>query len=85
MVLVQYKGSLGSILTRIDNTKLVSYYGQPVGRNPLSFCLEIYTFLAVVLVWLLFLLAGHYDEVLTNFITITSKICLYTDSKSILD
>ena len=80
--LIKHKGSLGFILTTKAGTKLLSYYGQPAGHDPLSLRSEACAFLAAIRI--IYLIAEHYEDNITDSIAITSKIHLYTDSLSMI-
>ena len=79
---IKYRGSLGFVMTTSDETVLLSRFGQPAGLDPLSFCSEACSFL--IATRLIFLIAQHYDELITNAIDISCKIHLYTDSLSMI-
>ena len=79
---IKHKGSIGFILTTKNGTKLLSCYGQPAGHDPLSFRSEACAFLAAIRI--ISFIAAHYDDDITAYIAITSKIHLYTDSLSMI-
>ena len=71
-----FKGSLGVFITNSKNIVLLSYYGQDVGHDPLSFRTEASAFL--------FMIAEYYKEGPNKSIVTTKLITLFTDSPSIL-
>ena len=79
---VKHKGSIGFILTTKTGTELLSCYGQPAGHDPLSFRFEAFAFLATIRI--ISLIVAHYEDNIHNYIAITSKIHLYTDSLSMI-
>ena len=79
---IQYKGSLGFVMTASNETILLSCFRQPTGLDPLSFCSEACT--TLVATRLIFLIAQHYDKLITDAIDIPCKIHLYTDSLSMI-
>ena len=79
---IQYKGSLGFVRSTSDGTILLLCFGKPAGLDPLSFQSKAFAFLAAT--WLIFLIAQHYDELITDAINISWKIHLYTDSLNMI-
>lgn len=79
---IQYKGSIGFVLTTVDGTVPLFCYGQPAGHNPMSFRSEPCVFLAAT--QLIFLIAEHYNKLIVDAIDILYKIHLYTASMSMI-
>ena len=79
---IKHKGSLSFILTTNDDIVLLSCYGQPAGHDPLLFRSEACAFLAAICI--IYLIAEHYEDCVTETIAITSKIHLYTDILSMI-
>ena len=79
---IQYKGSIGFVLTTVDGTVPLLCYGQLAGHNPLSFRSKACLFLAAT--QLIFLIAEHYDKLIVDAIDILFKIHLYTASMSMI-
>ena len=79
---IKYKGSLGFVMTTSDGTVVLFCFRQPAGLDPLSFRSEACAVLAATR--LIFLIAQHYDELITNAIDISCKIHLYTNSLSMI-
>ena len=79
---IKYKGSIVFVNTTSNGTILLSCFGQPAGLDPLSFRSEACAFLAATR--LIFLIAQHYDELITDAIDTSCKIHLYTNSLSMI-
>lgn len=79
---IAFKGSLGFVLITTNGIIILSCYGQPGGHDTLSFRSEACAFLAVTR--LIFLIAEHYNGLITDSIAITTKIYLYTYTFSVI-
>ena len=77
---IAFKGLLGIVLTNTEGNVLLTCYGQPVEYDLLSFQSEACVFFVTIPIF--FLIAERYNKSIKEHIAITSKILLFTDSRS---